>query len=218
MDRASCSHCERITSGLESKCASNMFGPAKSFFGIKGRKSKAAPTRIQTYLGDLRARRKTPVLPDEHPNVIWMVGFVGPGLFVGRDPATKVGVQLMPVPLVPDWMERLTAMGPYGMPGISPSIYGRVLAKTAHAYAMANRPGEFKPCLIEHIRGESPLPLSHYIGRRVEPVGESSELHELEMHRETLPDGRSFWFVRLRLFASILGTPIHDIIVGEAIE
>lgn len=219
MDCASCRECERLTSALETKCASNMFGPAKSYFGIKGRKSKAVPTLVQTYLGDVPARRKTPVPAAEHPNVIWMAGFVGPGLFLGRDPAAKVGVQLMPIPLAPGWLERLTAIGgAYVTPGIDPGMYGRVLAKIAHAYAMATKAGEFTPCLIEHIRGESPLPLSHYMGRRVEPVGVSKDLHEIDIHPETLADGRSFWFVRLRLFASTPGTPIHDIIVGEAID
>lgn len=219
MKDASCSECERITSGIETRCATNLFGPAQSYFNLKARKSREVPKRVRIDLGGPGAPRRTSVPAAEHPNVLWLFGFVGPGLLVGRDPAEKIGVQIMPTPLEPGWLDRITALGgSYFSRGVDSAIFGRLLAKTAHAYAMATKAGQFEPCLIDHIRGTSKLPLSHFIGRRVEPQGVGNSLHEIGMHRETLADGRSFWFVRLRLFATTPNTPIHDIVVGQAID
>lgn len=219
MDSASCSDCERITSGIETRCATSFFGPAKSYFGIKGRKSRRVPTRVMLYLGGAGNAVKTSVPSEDHPSVMWLFGFEGPGLFVGRPPEEKIGVQFIQIRLAPDWQARLTKLGgSIAMPNIAPKVFGQLLAKTAHAYAMAAIPGAFTPCLVDHIRGTATLPLSHYMGRRIQPEGVGNTLHEIELHQETIADGRSFWFVRLRLFATIADTPIHDIIVGEAID
>lgn len=215
MDAASCKDCERITSGIETRCGDDLFGPAQSYFGIKARKSRQVPKRVPIFLGHLG--NKTSVLSAEHPNYIWMFGFAeGPGLFVGRDPSQRIGVQIMHIPLSRGWQARAMALGSAIVtPNLDPVMFGRLLAKSAHAYAMATKPGQFRPCLIDHIRGIAELQLSHYVGRRVKTLGTSNQLHEIGIHRETMANGRSFFFVRLRLFATIPDTPIHDIVVGE---
>ena len=93
--------------------------------------------------------------------------------------------------------------------------YGRMLAKVAHSYAVAELGlGNFRPFLLDIIHNKSPLNLSHYIGSSIGKPDEPTDLHEIGFARRGMIGADELVIVKVRLFASLQGQT-HYIVVGE---
>lgn len=91
---------------------------------------------------------------------------------------------------------------------------GRMLAKIAHAYAVAELGfGNFKPLLTNIIRGIRPYNLPYFIGSAMGKAPPHSDLHHIEIDQGGLGVGR-FIVIKVRLFAN-RDTPTHYVVVGE---
>jgi hypothetical protein len=92
--------------------------------------------------------------------------------------------------------------------------FGRMLAKIAHSYAVAEMGlDSFTPFLCGIITGIKPYLLSHYIGSQLVTTDEPIDLHEISFDTSGLDQGR-YLVVKVRLFAPYK-TPRHLVVVGE---
>jgi hypothetical protein len=91
---------------------------------------------------------------------------------------------------------------------------GRVLAKSAHAYAIAELGMDgLNPFLSDIILDQPPFHLGHYVGSGVgdHPLG--SDLHEIDFADSALGDNR-YVVAKIQLFANHK-MPVHYVVVGE---
>lgn len=103
--------------------------------------------------------------------------------------------------------------------GVNVSKQARMLAKIAHAYAVAEVGfGNFYPVLPPYILGtaESSQDLLNFVGDWDLPTDASTEKHNISLHRVLMSDQNYYWTVRLRLFAHKPLTPEFEIVVGLA--
>lgn len=92
-----------------------------------------------------------------------------------------------------------------------PEAFCRLLAKTAHAFAVAEFGDIFQPSLINYIRG-APLDRLQWIGCAEAPAV-SSALHDINARHVSIGDV-DYLSVDVRLFGCI-DTPVHRVIVGR---
>lgn len=99
---------------------------------------------------------------------------------------------------------------------MDPRKFLRFVAKTAHAYAIAEHGlHAFEPMLLDIIFGRSQA-ICHLVGGdpRVPELTEGASTAELYLGSLTLPEGE-FVSVKFQLYP-LYGSPIHIIIVGKA--
>jgi hypothetical protein len=97
---------------------------------------------------------------------------------------------------------------------INPEVFCRMLARIAHAYAVAEFGyGNFRPYLRKLIRGRNHTPTFWVGGHWEIPPPEAGVLHFIAKE-EVQKGNQRLVVVRLRLFA-FFGTPMYQIVVGE---
>jgi hypothetical protein len=102
--------------------------------------------------------------------------------------------------------------------GFSAPIFGHMLAKIAHSYAVAELGMDgFNPILNNLIRGLPTLHMAQFVGGNFLPEPKSTDLHEISIKLSNRIDGRGFWVVRVRLFAD-LDMPAYYIVAGEPLS
>jgi hypothetical protein len=161
------------------------------------------------------------VLAEGYPGLLISFAFPLPGILADAAPVEEFsgGIALA---TLPQFGERLNAIGgpPLGRKRVElrgfgdAESLGRVLAKSVHAYAVAELGMEaFKPFLSDIILGRPPFHLGHYVGSGVgdHPLG--SDLHEIDFADSALGDNR-YVVVKIQLFANHK-MPVHYVVVGE---
>jgi len=95
-----------------------------------------------------------------------------------------------------------------------PEIFSKMLAKIAHAHAMADARGQFKPLLPPYIVGNAENLTGFLVGGDPNRPPPSKTDFESSLHRVPSITGIEYLMVRLRFFGD-LGTPIYYVIAGE---
>lgn len=223
LQRASCRGCERITSTVEKEVAGHLVTPVREHLGLLGRQQNKPRRRMPvTILRDGKRIRQV-VATNDHPGAMmtWRYGL--PTALTGEPLESGIGGRVMIRPLHTDFSRRAAAIegqinlidrGPVSLVSLA-----RVLAKTAHAYAMAKLgPTGFRPLLREVILGEQPNYPARFVGGtntlRDRP---SKERHNLAIDWVSRIDGGLFLVVTVRLFGD-LNLPTYQVITGEAIS
>ena len=164
-------------------------------------------------------RRK--IHQDEYPGIL--ITFVNalPGILTGALPAEDYsgGVATLTLPGFGERLNKLKAKYRANKvsfePGVQIESLGKMLAKIAHAYAVAELGyGTFKPLLTNIILNQPPLYISQFVGgvRDVEmPLG--GDLHDIEIDQTGLGQGR-YLVVKIQLFAD-RKLPVYYVVVGE---
>jgi hypothetical protein len=163
------------------------------------------------------------VLAEGYPGLLISFAFPLPGILAGAAPVEEFGGGIA-LATLPYFGERLSALGgpPRGRKKVEfrgfgdAESLGRVLAKSAYAYAVAELGMDgFKPFppVTDIILGRPPFPLGHYVGSGVgdHPLGD--DLHEIDFADPALGDNR-YVVVKVQLFANHK-MPIHYAVVGE---
>jgi hypothetical protein len=210
---ASCKICEAITGRFEQMVMRHTVWPLRQLVGMKGRKRKI-PSHIPAK--GIHPNGETFVEGMKHRD-IWLKAVLPvfhepPGVLIGKSPSDQVGVNF-------DVFFDAACMGqkqdPGGIIDIKPEWFARMLAKIAHARAVAEYGldgfDRYLPPII--VGGDTQWP--HLIGRasieelRPEPgVGHWVFLYPL------LPPNERVFLARIRLFAA-LGGPIYDVVTGR---
>jgi hypothetical protein len=205
--KASCKSCADITSQIERACLQNMFGDARQHLGIRGKKRRwkqRKPPLIGIKKNGNEEWLEIPI--EDHPGLLFM-----PMTAPGGMPIGVKGYNL-----VPDLEERERRLDDkykdwMGVQYHDPHAFCRMLAKIAHAHAVAELGMDaFEPLLPDLILGKSE-DASHFVGSG--DMGMAPQVpHQLEvgqgLGREDLK------VVQVQLFA-YLNTPVYLIVVGR---
>lgn len=223
LPKASCAECARAINQYEQPNARNLFCPIRRQQGFpsknRGRKDKArrAAETFTVTIDGKRIRVPANLLPGllisfAFPPADALSGVPPRGSFAGRAQLTTL----------PGFDERVAAIArSYGKSGRSVSVdvngeaelVGRMLAKIAHAYAVAELGlGTFEPFLLDTILGRPPDQIGNYVGSSDEaPQGDDLHRVWIEGAGSKRPE---LIVVAVQLFAD-RGFAIHRIVVGR---
>jgi hypothetical protein len=221
---ASCVACESVTSAFEGENAGKLFLPIRRQYKFPSKQRGAArglARQHDTFLLKIDGKkRKIPAT--EYPGFLMSFVFPYPTILLGQPVTAESfsgGVTLGTLPEFGERLNRLRAK--YGQKVEFPTrgsaeAAGRLLAKIAHSYAVAEIGfGSFRPCLLGIIRNQDPFLLRHLVGSSADKAPLSEDLHEIGI----LPRGQlgpdSLVVVRIHLFANHHGMPVHYVVIGE---
>jgi hypothetical protein len=152
--------------------------------------------------------------------------FGAPGILVGDPPSETFLPQSMWVhnPDSGKDPRRFGGIG-YKLGSFNPLLFGRMLAKIAHSFAVADQGAHsFRPFLSDLILGKNNSLLSYLVGGELDPSPAVEALHRLHLHcLRPLPRSfihankeplRLLLIVDIRLFAH-MGAPQYRVVVGE---
>jgi hypothetical protein len=172
-----------------------------------------------------RNRVKVPI--EEFPALLMSLVFPFPGILLNQKPEDRpLTGGIYSAELMEGFGEKLNRIkskymaNSVGIMGIEPSArgqqddFGRMLAKIAHSYAVAELGcGNFHPFLVDAIRGVKPYYLPYFIGSGIGKSPPFSDLHQIEIDKTGLGMG-ALVVVKIRLFAN-RDTPTHYVVVGR---
>lgn len=157
---------------------------------------------------------------NDYPAVLILPQFPGPGLVKFPERQEQ---QLAP------WIyafpaDLITLYEKYGVetfsaPPINASAFGRVLAKIAYSFAVAEIGLEnFVSPLVNYILHDKGNELTFYLGTmsQIQSPTAPSEIHQIQLVSEEV-DGCRFICCHIRLFASF-GSPTYRVVVGQSCE
>ena len=213
LDDASCEHCRLITHEFETPVLRKMFGPVRYRLNLKSSTRGRKTAKLRFILpGNQIAEKEIPVteLPHVCPGYNWKA----PGLTRGLPPSDIYEGTFSAGYSFPE----IAALYP-GAIGLRVSYFtsqfGRMLAKIAHAFIVAEYPDlNFKPMLLDIILGRS-LTAPYLIGgdERATQPDDGHLLHQI--HRLDFQNSAGNYVgVSIRLFAA-LSAPRYFVVVGE---
>jgi hypothetical protein len=222
-EKASCKDCEKATSAVERVCLRNMLLPLRARLGIaKRRRPKTQRPKeltVELIMPDGKLEKR--MLPTEkHPLCFALLRFDAPDILLGAPPKESfTGKRWHYVNrLEADAMLPLYRAKGFEIGRFHPGLFSRMLAKIAHAFAVANQgPEAFTPFLTDLILRGSKTP-SYFVGGdlKVPPAvpDVAHTLHLKAVSGEPPGTGIQYLVVDIRLFAW-LGAPQYRVVVGE---
>lgn len=224
---SSCEECRKIICKPEQYVQRTLMHNARSFYGIQSHyKRPRLPTSVQV-------RKKSGEIveiagdPREIPFVIALPVFPNPTILVSDDPPPSgfTAGNWNPKPSnLAEFLEKHDAEAIITKT-IRPLDLARVIAKTAHAHAIALLgPGSFKPLLCDLILGKTKQWID-LVGGEIRPDhGDWKLLKPTPRHVNTFivfdwfrnTDGMCFYVAAMRFFGN-LGAPTYFAVLGEPI-
>lgn len=220
---ASCIECAQLTNGFERHTITNAFRYGRGLLGIRSRKRRGKNRDAQTYLAAPLGQETLSEFV-AHPDMPWMFTFLsctGRPNMLERFPVTIDDRRMIALRSAHiDWSQANLQIK------VHQGHYWRMVAKIAHAYAVATLGLDgFEHRLVEFICNPVLLTPRDYMGvLDGYDIGEGG-LHWIELVTEfvKVPSYNSFGFrfvqlaiVRLKLFAPY-GAPTYEIIAGEVL-
>lgn len=216
--KASCPACADITKKFEGVALGPMLGPLRHHLDLKTRRKKS---------GRMNLRRKT------RHGLVWeqeieiasfpklCVGFRWPipGLLSGAEPTSKFGGELVVRGDTAQIGNFTTDDVGYRIARVGTLDFARMLAKIAHAYAVARYGFDsFEPFLPPLIRGDTNL-APQFVGGdgRETPREQPNVLHEIFRLDAQKAGDVPYLGVAIQLFAMI-GMPRYHVIVGRRLK
>jgi hypothetical protein len=217
---ASCNACAVEIGAFEGRCVGQMFRGPRRILGLpqknRGRKRKAKPDTF-----DIRADgRSVEVEAHDFPGMLVMFSFDPPGFLVNAQPTEKFTGRIC-IQQLPRFVERFANMrrkhgfkDEVALPVRGDAAdHGRLLAKIAHSYAVAELGvGGFRPFLNNIILNKPPLHIGYYVGGLFGDSPHGDDLHEILLGHEFWGDTRAV--VEIQLFAD-RAMPKYVVVAGE---
>lgn len=215
---ASCKVCAAITSKVEAHCLRKLFMPARFHLRQRSRKGLPKTLPVEAVRSGLKFNRE--LTAAEHPGMLWSWALEPPYILDGLEPmGLRRGGRIAMRALNDNNSERLSKLGDITLPaGFDVTIFARLIAKIAHAHAVAQRGlNAFRPLALEVILSDAPSDTWYAVGGRSQPVP-GTGFHRLAIEeREVItPDIRrkKLLVVLVQLFADF-DMPAHEVVVGE---
>jgi hypothetical protein len=227
LPEASCRDCAKVTSYIEGYCANKIFDTLRVQSRLPTRRPKNRPTTLPTVF-DIDGMFHTHFVPPKASIASFvMYELPPPGILQLRLPSAAYDfVREVVISSTASRLHHFTQGIKLGAQGSfsygqrnSPFVFGRMLAKIAHAYCMAeDNLANFKPLLPDIILGKNDK-IPYLIGCTL--GGEPSKkrlrgtlaFHQLRMGTIRSPL-KEFRHAYIRLFAD-LPTPTYTVIIGE---
>jgi hypothetical protein len=221
LPHGSCADCQDETHAFEGRCAGQLFLPIRRQQRFPqrhtGRKER---TKTEWFTATIDGVERQ-FSAEDFPALLVSFNFRElPGILTGAAP-TEQFLGEIAMGRLPGFGDRLARIGRrYGANEIKlPNArhikdFGRMLAKIAHAFAVAELGyGSFSPLLIDIILNKPPLYYSHYIGGLGE-MPDGDDLHIISI------DNTGFFgdqriVVNIQLFANYAGMPMYYVVAGD---
>ncbi len=218
---ASCQACAIEIGAFEGRCTGRLLRPARRILRLpqkhRGSKRKAKPETFSVRADG----QSVDVEAQEFPGMLVLFSFDPPGVLVNA-PLTEAFAGRVTLQQLPDFAGRLSRLrakhafkSEMALPMKGDATdHGRMLAKIAHAYAVAELGlSAFKPLLLGIILNKPPLNIGHCVGGLFGDAPRGDDLHEIVV------DQTAFWgprwvAVEIQLFAD-RAMPKYLVIAGE---
>jgi len=223
LPEASCKTCEAVTSAVELEWLRGAYYTARVQKGL-GKKKKKRPPRflpLQVNRGGKTVWEQISL--EKYPAVIVTLLFDEPEILSDCIPVEKVLSGGVAGGTLPTFGQLLKPYLDQGAVTFVPprssatSVHlGRMLAKIAHSYAVAELGiTGFTPFLVDIILGTDTRYLSHYIGgtRDLPPVSDKG--YEIKLTTVTSVGLLPYLVVKIRLLSDVNGMPEYWVVVGE---
>jgi hypothetical protein len=222
LPESSCKSCETETSRVELEWLRSSFAAARAQKALE-KKKKRAPRHLP-----LRVRSKgqsvLKTIPiEEYPAQIVTLLFDQPEILLDVQPVEKElsgGIAIGILPSFGRHLKRYLDQGAVTFPPIRNSAtsqhLGRMLAKIAHSYAVAELGvNGFQPFLQPIILGTDVRHLAHYVGgtREIPPAIE--DVYKIELKPVESKGGGHYLMAIIRLLSDIQGMPEYRVVVGQ---
>jgi hypothetical protein len=200
-----------------------MVRDTREHLGLHARRHKRSRSHLPVNIdyGTHQGTKRVPI--SEHPAALFMFSFAPPGLLLDVPPPAESSLsgRVVMHPMSVDLFERADRLGGkvnlVRRGGFDALIFGRMVAKIAHSYAVAELGiSGFRFLLPDLILGNPTIHAAQLIGGGLLPEPAGPDRHEISLKRRLRLDGREFWVTRIRLFAD-LDMPPHYIVAGEPI-
>jgi len=204
--------CSEITRDIEQFCFRNMLGHFRHHIGFpSSQRLRQLPLTTVTSAGRLIEVRDVAV--EDHPALFAVPVFGPPGILsgtLGTDLCDSWGYVCNP-----NAVRNTPAGTSVGVTEFNAMTYARMLAKIAHAFAVADAGlHAFDPLLPDFILGKSSTHVALLVGclERDKPA-EPDVLHRVRLEDAILGNGRRYLVANIRLFAKF-GAPQYHVVVG----
>jgi hypothetical protein len=221
LPEASCRSCEQITSQVELDWLRSTFYAARVQKGF-GKKKKRVPRTLPLEV-TIKGKSIIKAIPiEKYPALVVTLLFDTPEVLLDIKPVEKLltgGVAAGILPTFGDLMKEYLAQGsvtfkPPRSSATSTQL-GRLLAKIAHAYAVAELGLDgFSPVLLPIILGSDVKYLAHYVGGSREIPQRLPVHYSLNLSSVRSLGGTTFLLVSVRIFSDIQGIPMYKVVVG----
>jgi hypothetical protein len=214
---ASCAECSKETSKVEDFVLRRYLGPLRSYLSLPSRNPKQRPDGYKLKLtGDGRTWTQKVSL-SEHPGIIKFVMFAEPpGRVAGRpvDHPTW-SIRLVEAKIFADWERRLSALGAHSAEdkvGLKATDIARMLAKTAHSFAIAELGHDaFEETYVDHLVKREAPDWNYWVGGYHRAKGSKIlALHELKFVRRG-----SDLSIIIHLFVPYCPHDAYEVVVGR---
>ncbi len=222
LPEASCRKCEAVTSKVELEWLRSAFYTARVQKEL-GKKKKRPPR----FLG-LQVQRNGKVvwesIPlEKYPAMIVTLLFDKPEILSDCSPVEKVlsgGVVIGILPtfgrLLKPYLDQGSVTFSPPRSGATSEYLGRMLAKIAHSYAVAELGIDgFTPFLTNIVLGTDTRHLSHYIGGTREVPPASNNAYEIKLTITESIGRERYLVVTIRLLSDVQGMPEYWAVVGK---
>lgn len=218
LPEASCKKCEGITSACELEWLRGSLYVARVQKGL-GKKKKRSPISIPLEVERNGQATSTNVPIEKFPAMAVTLKFGPPGILAGSTPQQKVlsgGVALGILPTFGQMLNPYLAQGKVTFvpprKGATSTHLGRILAKIAHSYVVAELGLDgFDPYLNKIILGTDTSYLPHYVGGNDELPDPIASVFEISLDVNEV----SLCVVKIRLLADLKGMPEYLVVAGK---
>jgi HNH endonuclease len=214
LPKASCSACAGETHAFEGECLGRMFIQGRAQLGNRSRK-RGVRTSLPVEVDHGSHVETREVSIHILPGFIIMFHFRMPGALLNMPPTVDLSGPIVLCATNPEFKNTLPANTRLTKP-FSAMAFGRLLAKIAHSYTVAERGfGSFTALLPDIILGKGPLMLNSFVGSGITIAPSSQKLHELSLSESwTAPSGKPLLVCSIRLFSN-LAMPTHYVVFGH---
>lgn len=225
LKEASCKSCEKITSQAELEWLRGSFYAARVHKGLGKKKRRTLQTLPLKILTNGKVVIKDVPLK-EYPSMVVTLLFDTPEILLGLNPVNKVLSGGVAVGTFPPFGELLKDYLAQGSVTIEPprksatsTHLGRMLAKIAHAYAVAELGIKgFNSVLQPIILGNDIRHLAYYVGGSREISPPLSSHYSISLLNSRSATSMPVYEVEIRLLSDIQGMPTYRVIVGTPFE
>jgi hypothetical protein len=180
LPKSSCKRCAKITGKIERVCLRGMLGDLRSWRNIRrrrrGKKNKYVPRPMLAQIGNRLLPYATPS-SDERIDAAMMFAFDTPTVLSGKSPVSRQFHRSIWVNAAMGNKAKDTALAInkpiqriVSQASFHPELFSKMLAKIAHAHAMADEAGQFKPLLPPYIIGDAKHLTGFLVGGEPDPV------------------------------------------------